>query len=255
MRIGSLAVAAKCGFMILLAHGFAAEAAEIKVLIVGALQPALHELGPRFERETGHKLAIQYSVVGKLKGRIEGGEGFDVAILTTPIMEDLAKQGKIGADTRANIARSRIGVYVRAGAPKYDIKSADAFKRAMLNAKSISYHREGAIAMSLATLFERLGISEQMKAKTKYPQGARAAKSVADGEAEIGLIPIGAVETVPGLELLGPLPAALQVSIGYTGGVGAAAKEAKVGKVFIEFLKTPEAGLVLKANGLSPTTR
>lgn len=254
MRIGSLAVAAKCGFMILLAHGFAAEAAEIKVLIARALRPVLHEVGPQFERETGHKLVIQYGAVGELKRLIEGGEQFDVAILTTPLMEDLAKQGKIGANTRANIARSRIGVYVRAGAPKYDIKSADAFKRAMLNAKSISYPREGASAMYLATLFERLGIAEQMKAKTKYAPGGRSAKSVADGEAEIGLVIITAGEPVPGVELLGPLPAELQVFIGYTGGVGAATKEAKVGKAFIEFLKAPAAVPVLKANGMEPTT-
>jgi molybdate transport system substrate-binding protein len=254
MRIGSLAVAAKCGFMILLAYGLAAEAAEIKVLSAAALRPALNELGPRFERETGHKLVIQYEVVGVLKRQIEGGERFDVAILTTPFMEDLAKQGKIAADTRANIARSGIGVFVRAGAPKPSIKSADAFKRAMLNAKSVGYSREGATAMYLATLFERLGIAEQMKAKTKYVQAGRAAQSVADGEAELGLVVISAIEPVPGVELLGPLPAELQHYVGYTGGVGAAAKEAKVCKAFIEFLRAPAAVPVLKAKGMEPIT-
>jgi len=253
MRTKSLAAAATVGFMILLAHGLAAEAAEIKVLSAAAMRPALNELGPRLECETGHKLVIQYDVVGVLKRQIEGGERFDVAILTTSFIDDLAKQGKIAADTRANIARSGIGVVVRAGAPKPDIKSADAFKRVMVNAKSIGYSREGATAMYLASLFERLGIAEQMKAKTKYMQPGRAAQSVADGEAELGLVVISAIEPGPGAELLGPLPAELQHYVGYTGGIGADAKEAKAGKAFSEFLRAPAAVPVLKAKGLEPT--
>jgi molybdate transport system substrate-binding protein len=232
MRIGSLA--AKFGFMILLAQGVAAEAAEVKVLSALAMSPVMNELGPQFERATGHNLVIQ----------------FDVAILTTSLIDDLVKQGKIAAGTRANIARSGLGVIVRTGAPKPDISSADAFKRTMLDAKSISYGKEGATAIYLPGLFERLGIAEQMKSKTKHS----GAQSVADGEAELGLIVISAFQPVPGAELLGPFPPALQNYVGYTGGVATAAKEADAGKALLNFLKATAAGPVLKAKGMEPIT-
>ncbi len=251
MRKRSLATVT-VGLMILLAPSVAAEAADIKVLSAAAMRPVLNELGPRFERETGHKLVIQYNVIGMLKRQIEGGEPFDVALLSTPFIEDLAKQGKIASGTPTNIARSGIGVFVRTGGPKPDIKSADAFKRTMLNAKSIGYSKEGATAMHLAGVFERLGIAEPMKAKTKYVPPGEAATSIAKGEAELGLVVIAAVEPTAGVELLGPLPADLQSYIGYTGGVGAAAKEAKAGKAFIDFLKAPAAVPVLKAKGMEP---
>src|SRR5262245_41245194 len=237
MRKSSLAAALTVSLMIMLGQSGAAEAAEIRVLSAAAMRPVLNELGHRFERETGHKLVIQYDVVGVQKRKIEAGEPFDVALLTTPLVEDLTKQGKIAAGTSANIARSGIGVYVRTGAPKPDITSADAFKKAMLNAKSIGYSRDGATAMHLVGVFQRLGITEQMKAKTKDVPAGTAAAAVAKGEAELGLVVIAAVESPTGVELHGPLPADLQSYVGYTGGIGAAAKEAKAGKAFIEFLK------------------
>src|SRR5688572_32260703 len=137
MRPRSVTAAVMFGFLMSLASislgpGLAAEAAEIKVLSVLAFRPALDELGPSFEKETAHKLAIEYDVVGALKRKVEGGAEFDVAIITPQFIEDLAKQGKIAAGSQANIARSGIGVLVRTGAPKPDITSADAFKRAML---------------------------------------------------------------------------------------------------------------------------
>jgi molybdate transport system substrate-binding protein len=173
MKIGSLAAAAIFGLMTLSAHGVTAGAAEVKVLCLAAMRPVMKELGPRFERETGHQLMIEFDVIGVLKRQIDAGEKFDVAILTTQLMDDAVKGGKVVADTRADVARSGIGVIVRTGAPKPDINSADAFKRAMLNAKSISYAKEGATAIYLVSLFERLGISEQMKTKTKFPPTGR----------------------------------------------------------------------------------
>ena len=252
MKIGSLAAAATFGLMILLAQGVAAEAAEVKVLSATAMRSVMNELGPQFERATGHKLVIQFDVIGVLKRQIDAGERFDVTILTTPLIDDLVKEGKIAAGTRADIARSGIGVIVRAGASKPDISSADAFKRAMLNATSISYAREGATAIYLASLFERLGIAEQMQSKTKLLPAGRGAQSVAEGEAELGLIVISGFEPVPGAELLGPLPPELQNYVGYTAGVGATAKEGEAGKALINFLKAPAAVPVLKAKGMEP---
>lgn len=254
MKIGSLAAAATFSLMILLAQGVAAEAAEVKVLSALAMRPVMNELGPQFERATGHKLVIQFDVIGVLKRQIDAGERFDVAILTTPLIDDLVKEGKIAAGTRADIARSGVGVIVRTGAPKPEISSADAFKRAMLNAQSISYAKEGATAIYLAALFERLGIAEQMQSKTKLLPGGRGAQSIAEGEAEFGLIVISAFEPVPGAELLGPLPPELQNYVGYTAGVGASATEGEAGKALLNFLKASAAVPVLKAKGMEPIT-
>ena len=254
MKIGSLAAAAIFGFMILLAQGVAAEAAEVKVLSAAAMRQAMNELGPQFERATGHKLVLQFDVIGVLKRQIDAGESFDVAILTTPLIDDLVKEGKIAAGTHADIARSGIGVIVRTGAPKPDISSANAFKRVMLDAKSISYAKEGAFTIYLAGLFERLGITEQMQSKTKLWPAGRTIPSVAEGEVELALLPISGFHPVPGAELLGTLPPELQHYVGYTAGVGATAKEGEAGKALINFLKAPAAVPVLKAKGMEPST-
>ena len=252
MKIASTAVAAMSGLMILLAHSVAAEAAEVKVLCAAAMKSVMIELGPRFEAATGHKLVIQFDVVGALKRQIDAGEKFDVAILTTPLIDDVIKESKIAAGTRADVARSGLGVVVRTGALKPDISSADAFKRALLNAKSISYAKEGGTAIYLASLFERLGITEQMKAKTKFPPAGRLVQFVAEGEAEFGLATISTFEEAPGAELLGPFPTELQSYVGYSAGVGAAAKEPAAGKALIKFLKAPAAVPVLKSKGMEP---
>ena len=254
MKIGSLAAAAIFGLTILIAQGVVAEAAEVKVLCAAAMRSVMNELGPRFERATGQQLTIRFDTVGVLKRQIDTGERFDVAILTTSLIDDVVKEGKIAAGTRADVARSGLGVIVRTSAPKPDINSADAFKRAMLNAKSISYAKEGATAIYLASLFERLGITEQMKAKTKFPPTGRLVQFVAEGEAEFGLATISTFEEAPGAELLGPLPTELQSYVGYSAGVGAAAKEAEAGKALIDFLKAPAAVPMLKAKGMEPIT-
>ena len=254
MKIGSLAAAAIFGLTILIAQGVVAEAAEVKVLCAAAMRSVMNELGPRFERATGQQLTIRFDTVGVLKRQIDTGERFDVAILTTSLIDDVVKEGKIAAGTRADVARSGLGVIVRTSAPKPDINSADAFKRAMLNAKSISYAKEGATAIYLASLFERLGITEQMKAKTKFPPTGRLVQFVAEGEAEFGLATISTFEEAPGAELLGPLPTELQSYVGYSAGVGAAAKEAEAGKALINFLKAPAAVPMLKAKGMEPIT-
>ena len=252
MRIGSLAAAATFTLLSLLAQNVTAEAAEVKVLSASATRLVMNEISPQFERATRHKLVIKFETVGLLKRQIDGGETFDVAILTPSMIDDLVKEGKIAAGTRADIARSGLGVYVRTGAPKPDISSADAFKRTMLNAKSISHSKEGVTAIYLASLFKRLGIAEQMKSKTKYSPTGGLNQVIAKGEAELGFSAISAIEPVPGAELLGPFPPELQHYATYTAGIGAAAKEGEAGKALIKFLKGPSAVPVLKAKGMEP---
>lgn len=193
-------------------------------------------------------------MVGALKRQIDAGEKFDVAILTTPLIDDVIKERKIASGTRADVALSGLGVALRTGAHKPDISSADAFKRALLKAKSISYGKEGATAIYLASLFDRLGITEQMKPKTKFPPTGRGAELVAAGETEILLTAISTFEPVPGAELLGPFPTELQSYVSYSAGIGTAATEAEAGKALINFLKAPTADPVLRAKGMEPIT-
>jgi molybdate transport system substrate-binding protein len=157
--------------MILLAHSVAAEAAEVKVLCASAMRSVMNELGPRFEGATGHRLVIQFDVVGALKRQIDASARFDVAILTAPLIDDLVNEGKIVAGTRVEIGRSGLGVIVRTGAPKPDISSADAFG-ALLNAKSISYAKEGRLA---STFRACLSASDHRadETKTKFPRPMR----------------------------------------------------------------------------------
>ena len=253
MRISSLAAAAAVGFTMLLAQGMGTQAAEVKVMAGAALSGAIGELGPQFERATGHKIVIEYGLTGTFKRRIEGGEAFDLVIITPAALDDLIKQGKVAADTRGNIARVGMGVAVRAGTPKPDISTVDAFKSALLNAKSVTYAPEGATGIHLAKVMEQLGITEQMKAKTK-PQTVpvNIAKAVAAGEAELGLAVVNILQSVKGVELVGLFPTELQNYVVLTAGVGSSAKEPEAAKALIKHLTTPAAAVVIKAEGMEP---
>ena len=251
----SVVAAARVTFALLFTHSAAVDAAEVKLLCVVALGPTLNELVPQFERATGHKLAIQYGSSPTFKQQIEAGETFDLAILTAPVIDDLTKQDKVVGGTRAVIARSGIGVAVRAGAPSADISSVEAFKRALLNAKSITYAPEGAISIHLPKVFDRLGIAEEIKAKTKPQKSVdRVLQAVANGEAELGFATTGAILSVRGTKLLGPFPPELQDYVVFTAGVGTAAKEAEGAKALIKFLAAPAAVPVIKAKGMEPGT-
>ena len=188
-----------------------------------------------------------------MKQRIEAGETFDVAILLPPLIEDLIKQGKIAAGTRTDIARSGMGVGVRAGAPKPDIGSVEAFKRALLNAKSVAYSKEGASGVYFKGLLERLGIVEQMNPKLMPTPADTLAKVVPSGEAEMIVVPISVI-LVPGAELVGPLPSELQTYINFVAGVSAGAKETEAARALIKFLTAPAAVPVLRAKGMEPAT-
>ena len=187
MRMNPALIAGKLFALALFTAG-AVDAAEIKVLASNALKTALEELGPQFEKASEHKLSFTFNAAVPLKAEIEKGVAFDVAILSAPITEDLVKQGKLVAATRADIARSGAGLAVKRGAPKPDISTTEAFKR--------------------KGLFERLGIAEQLKSKTKLlPPSNPAAQAVANGEAEIGMTQISEILPYAGAELVGPLPA------------------------------------------------
>jgi molybdate transport system substrate-binding protein len=247
-----IAVAAKLSVLTIFAAGSAA-AAEIKVLASNAVKTVLEELAPKFEKATEHKLNITFGVGAQLQANIEKGETFDLAILAASSVDTLIKQDKLTAATRANIARSSVGVAVKKGAPKPDIGATDAFKRAMLDAKSICYVEQGASGIYLKGLFERMGLAADLKPKTKLLPGSNpAANAVANGECEIGMTQISEILPYAGAELVGPLPADIQLYTVFATAVGSSAKEAEAAKALIKFLTAPEAAAALKAKGLEP---
>jgi molybdate transport system substrate-binding protein len=251
-----LLAAAEVGLMILLMHGLAA-AAEIKVLSAVAMRPALDDLAPQFERTTGHKLTISYAVAGELRKRIEDGEPGDMTILPTPWFEPLLTQGKITAGSQVILARSTVGISVRAGAPKPDISSVEAVRRSLLAAKSIVYAdpaKGGASGVHFVRVLEKLGIVEEMKPKTVLVPGAGAAEVAARGEAEIAVSQTIDLIRVGGADYVGPLPPELQntTDFVFSAGVLANARESDAAKALIKFLTAPDAARVIKAKGMEP---
>ena len=229
-----------------------AGAAEIAILSSNGVGAVLRELGPAFERASGNKLAIRYDTAAILQKEIAAGAPFDLAILTGPVIDALAKQGKIVAGSRADLAKSGIGIAIRAGAPRPDIASTESFKRTLLAAKSIAYTTQGASGIYFAGLIERLGIADAVKAKAKLQSGGAVAELVARGDAELAVQQISEILPVAGAELLGPLPPELQSFTVFSSGIGSAAKAGDAARAFVKFLTAPKALPVIKAKGMVP---
>ncbi len=253
MKIRLLAAVATIGSMILLAQGVA-EAAEVKVLTAGGIWPVMKELGAQFERASGHKLVMKVVIGPLVKREIDAGTEFDVAVGFPDLIDAAIKDGKIIAATRANIARIGVGVIVRAGVPKPDIGSVDAFKRALLNAKGVAYGKGVATGPLFMALLERLGIMAEMKPKLRPGEVGDGVAAVREGEADLALGTISTLMEEPGMDLVGPLPAELQIYISFAAGVGTAAKELDAARALIKFLTAPAAVPVIKAKGMEPAT-
>ena len=203
----------------------------------------LNALAAQYQKDTGTKLDITYRTVGQHLTLIRSGqEQFDVAILTPVAIDALAKEGKIAPGTRADLAKTGIGVVVKAGAPLPDISTVDAFKRALLAAKSVAFidpKAGGSSGIYVEGLLERLGIADQINAKAVLVHGGAVADHVADGEAEIGVHQISEILPVAGVKLVGPLPAEIQNFTIYAAGAGAAAKDGGAARALIKYLSGP----------------
>ena len=244
----AIAVFAGLGFLL---SATSAWGAELKLFEGNALKPVLDELGPQFEKATGNKLVATLGTTAQLKSRIDGGEGFDVTIMTKGTLDDLAAQGKIADAPRAAIAHAGIGVAVRRGAAKPDLSSSDAFKRAMLSAKSIGYVDQTPTAANLKIVFAKLGIADEVQSKIK-PLHIQVGDAVANGDVEIGLTQISEILSYAGVELAGPLPADIQTYTTFSAGVSAVSKNADATAALIKFLTAPAALPVIKAKGMEP---
>jgi molybdate transport system substrate-binding protein len=245
--------AAVFGLAMMLATHVPAGAAEIKVISSNALKTTLEQLAPAFEKATEHKLAFTWGAAVPLKAEIEKGAPFDLAVLTTAAIDDLARQGKLVAATRAALANSGAGVAVRKGAPKPDITTVEAFKSALLNARSVAYVKQGGTGIYLKALLARLGVADALKDKLKLlPPENPAAYAVANGEAEIGMTQISEILPYTGAELVGPFPNEIQLTTSFAAAVGANARQPEAAAALIKFLTAPSAAPVFKAKGLDP---
>jgi molybdate transport system substrate-binding protein len=227
-------------------------AAELKVLAGGSITGSLNELGPQFERATGHKLVIHFDSTPNLIKQATSGNPFDLAVVPVDVFKDAAAKARFVPAPTIDVARVGYGVIVRTGAAKPDISTPDALKQTLLNAQSIAFVPESAAGAYVLKTFDRLGISEAMKAKTK-PQAtpAQIAPAVAKGEAELGLFLVN-VLIAPGVELAGSFPAELQQDLVFTAAISADCKDPEAAGAFISFLKTPSSAAIIKAKGMTP---
>jgi molybdate transport system substrate-binding protein len=234
-----------------------ASAAEVMVMISGGLTAAYKELVPEFERLTGNKVLTAYgpsmgTTINAIPVRLERGEPADVLIMVGYALGDLVKQGKVIADSRVDLVKSPIGIAVKSGAPKPDISSSDAVKRALLAAKSIAYSDSASGVYVSTEMFGKLGIADAMKDKARKIPATPVGEIVAHGDAEIGLQQISELKPVEGIDIVGPLPDDLQKITVFSAGIATVSKEPDAGKALITFLASPTASTVIVRSGLEP---
>jgi molybdate transport system substrate-binding protein len=256
MRLRMLAATACLGSLVQLVPTAVSKAAEIELLCAIALQQLMENLGPKFEEATKHKLTTTIAPLGAALKRLEGGEVYDLVILPQRGVDGLAKDGKVVASTATAIVITRIGVAVRTGTPKPDISTSEAFKRSVLAAKSITHGNPaygGISGVHVVKVLERLGIAEEMKAKTVLlDKAGLAGVLVANGNAEIVIQPMQELVVVPGIEVVGPLPEELQDTVTYQAAIMPNAKQIEPLNALVNYLRTPEAIAVIKAMGMEP---
>jgi molybdate transport system substrate-binding protein len=247
-------VATTIGFLALpLPQHAAGGAAPVRVLVSNGMKAAMEELQPQCERAIGHPLAVQYNSTLSVRKMIEAGQGFDVTLITTEAIDDLIKQGKLAGNTRVALARSELGIGIRAGAAKPDIHTPEALKRSLREAKSITYPQDGASRGYIEKMFERLGIAADVKSKIILAQGSGpATESVAAGKAAMVITLFSEIVPIHGVEILGPLPGEYQSDIRFSAAASSNANDAAAAKALITFLAGPKVAPMLKAKGLDP---
>jgi molybdate transport system substrate-binding protein len=221
----------------------------------GGLKAVVGELAGPFAEATGDRLVPVFAAPALVKGRIEGGEAVDVVVLSAPMIDGLLKQGSLATGTRVELARSRMGLAVRAGAPKPDISTVEAFKRTLLDAKSLMYtdpKAGGASGVHFAKVIERLGIADAVNAKAKLNSGGFNAEFVARGEIELGIQQVSEIVPVKGAELAGIFPDELQQVTTFAAAVCTHAPQPEAAKGLLAFLKSHAAVRVIEANGMEP---
>ena len=230
----------------------AADAAEIKVLSIPGVKPAVNELLPQFERASGHKVYFTWEIYAGQKKEIESGN-FNVAIFSKTQIAEMAQQGRIVTNTTVDLASTNIGVAVRKGAPKPDISNEEAFKRTLLAAKSIAYTKESSTGVYVTRMLERMGVADAIKDKLKLQSGGgMTTPAVANGDVELGIVLLSDILATPGAELAGLLPPGLQNAVMQSGAISTTARQVPAGAALLQALTAAAAGPVYRSKGLEP---
>jgi molybdate transport system substrate-binding protein len=245
------------GIIVALAMAGSASAAEVKVMISGGLTAAYKALVPEFEKATGNTVVTAYgpsmgTTTNAIPVRLERGEPVDVLILVGYALDDLIKKGKATAESKVELVRSPIGIAIKAGAPKPDISSVDALTRALKAAKTVAYSDSASGVYVGTELFTRLGIADEMKGKARMIPATPVGEIVAHGDAEIGFQQISELKPVEGIDIVGPLPDAVQKITVFSAGVSSTSKDPEAAKALIKFLSSAQAAPVLVKSGLEP---
>jgi len=242
----------KSGAAVMVIGTTTAHAAEIKVIASAAVKEVVLDLLPAFEKSRGHKVTTIWAGTEAITKRISGGEVVDIVLIAAPNIDKLISEGRLVAGSRADVAKSGIGVAVRAGLPKPDISSGEAVKKAVLAAKSVAYS-SGPSGSYLADLFKKMGIADQIKNKVKQtPSGVQVGEVVARGEADLGFQQVSELLHVKDIDYLGPLPADIQHITVFSAGLHTAATAPDAAKALIKFLTGPEAGPIIRKSGMEP---
>lgn len=242
----ALAALIGCALIVAPLHS---QTTSITALASNGIKAVLDDLSPQFERATGQKLTLEYDLAANLKRRIDGGERFDLAIVTPAVADDLVKSGKLAAATRTTIARSILSVAIRAGASKPDIRTSDGFKRALLDAKAVAYAREGASGAGFMQATEKLGIADRVK-KMPVASGEAVGQAVVRGDATYGILPLSEILPVNGAEVLGPFPPDVRTYVVMVAAVSSSSGNAKAANSLIDFMTAPAANATIVRHGM-----
>ena len=244
------AVAGAFGLLVI-SFAVPTRAAEITVLAGMGVISGVSDLAPAYERLTGHSVVVRFEQAAAMNQKINSGAQADIAALQPEQVDNFIKQGKMVTGTKTNFAQAGVGVAIKTGASRPDISTVDVFKNAMINAKSIGYSQGGS-GLIAAKVMEKLGIADQLKAKTKFINGLPVAEVVAKGDVEIGLQQINVIIPVEGADYVGPLPKDLQQTVKFAAAVLTVAKEPEVAKAFLQFIASPEAAPYITKSAMEP---
>ena len=229
--------------------------ADLSIISSTGVSSIMHELIPAYERATGQRVSISYDTSNIIMDRLKRGESADLVILTAPLIDNLTQQGRLQAGSRTDMAKSGIGVAVKAGAPRPDISSVEAFKQTLLDTPSVAFTGTGASGQYFAGLVEKMGIGAEVKQKAKIPAGGLVAELVVKGEAALAIQMISELKAVPGADYVGPLPAPMQLYTVFSAGLMAKAKDPAAAKLMLDFMKKPQAQAIYRAKGMETVGR
>jgi molybdate transport system substrate-binding protein len=248
-KLAILTMTMACAF--LLAQGVAAQTSEVHVLASNGIKAVLEDLLPQSEHAIGHKISVEYRPTAALKKEIDGGEPFDVVIVTVESISQLSKEGKTAGGDGTPISRAGVGIGIRKGAPRPDISTPEAMKRAMLAAKAVAYGPVGASFPYITHMFETLGIADAIKAKTQFFDTSDGTnEAVAEGKVDFGMTLVSEILPAKGVELLGPFPPEFQGYVRFSAAVSSASKNPEAASALIKFLAGPDALAPIKARGM-----